>query len=203
MFIGVVLFLFGGYTLGLAYVFSRDIPSWLYNNMFYMGSIVSLTGLLVMLYGVLSPLPIWFIRTGDEIANIKCDFEKYRGFCEIRLEQEPNERLVEEIINYYVKERKYKYLGIVDDAYTFKRKAMGLRRLWSKNVKVRIYFVMREDGSLNIHVDYYTSILLNPLVRGEPLHSYIEAEVYGLYRYIRSKWSRIYGEKEVEKAIVF
>jgi len=200
---GLALLYVAGFMYGLSYLY-RDL--YMLNYIQYTSSlaiILAILGSILIIYAILYPEPIWFIVTGEEDADTAFNYRKSLGITyaesTIRIVEGVNENLLREIMNYYTNVRGYKYVGLTDYIYVFKRRAAGFRGLWSRNITLKIYFEEKDDGSSIIHLDYEIGLLLNPLIRGETLESYVEAEVLALYRYLRTRWSKIYGEPVAEK----
>ncbi|GEM_PF-3349976 len=190
---GSILLILGGYLTGYTYIYSEYYtPSELRLARLFSYILASI-GLILMIYGVSAPTPFDILRTGEEVGNIVCDFKGDIGDCSVRIIGEINDRLVKEVLKYYTNIRRYKYLGEAEGVHIFKRRPMGLKGLWSKWVYLEIEFVSGIESVIRIY--YEVSRFLNIFLKGNTLYCYIEAEILGMYRYIKSRWTKIYPEK--------
>ncbi len=200
--LGLIILIINGYIYGIVALYYEKhlIPSKTFSQAYYISLIMIFTGLLSISYGILAPSLHAILKTGSESIDIACDFKGRKSLCQIRFEGELNEKLLNEIANYYVGERGYKYVGEKDDKYVFYRGVKGFKDLWSKSVKIYMWYE-EIPGGIMFFLEYRIGLSVNPLIRGDVLQNLIEAEVLGLYRYIRLRWSNIYGER-VSKTIL-
>ncbi len=198
--LGILMFLLAGYLIGLATLYRELLVEFLgaeiagYWNVF--SAFLGLAGLLVFMYGVFAPTVRTILRTGEEVANVDCSFKGRKAVCRIRLEYPINDRLFSYVLKYLTEERKYVLKKETEEGYMFYRGIKGVSRLWSKRVWVHLSFIEGDNESY-IELDYRVGLLINPFLTGNSLYLFIEAEVLGLYRYIRWNFNNIYREKYV------